>query len=72
MKDGWNRKRPGEAQVGSSYAGESIHAQLPLTLGDAVAAFNANPVIRGALPADLADQFSEIKADEWARACGVR
>lgn len=66
-----NATDPGDAQVGSSYGSESMHAPLPLTLGDAVAAFNANPVIRGSLPPDLAAQYAEIKADEWARACGA-
>jgi len=72
IKDGLdNAIDPGEPQVGSSYDGEGRHAKLPLTLGEAVAAFNDNPVIRGCLSADLAEQYSAIKFDEWARACGA-
>jgi glutamine synthetase len=66
-----NATDPGEAQVGSSYDGEGIHAKLPLTLGDAVTAFNDNPVIYGSLPRELAAQYADVKFDEWARACGA-
>lgn len=66
-----NATDPGDPQVGSSYDGDSVHAKLPLTLGDAVAAFDENPVIKGALPVELATQYSAVKFDEWARACGA-
>lgn len=66
-----NATDPGEPQVGSSYDGQARHAKLPLTLGDAVMQFNGNPVIRGAFSPELADQYAEVKFDEWARACGA-
>jgi glutamine synthetase len=66
-----NATDPGEPQVGSSYDDEGIHDSLPLTLGDAVVAFNDNPVIRGCLHPELAAQYTDMKFDEWARACGA-
>ena len=71
MKDGIdNETDPGDPQVGSSYDDETYET-LPLTLGDAVKAFGADSVIREALGAELADQYSAVKFDEWARACGA-
>jgi glutamine synthetase len=66
-----NATDPGDAQVGSSYDGDGIHEKLPLTLGEAVTAFNDNPIIRGSLHPDLAEQYAAVKFDEWARACGA-
>jgi glutamine synthetase len=72
IKDGIdNATDPGDPQAGSSYDGQSLHDELPLTLGDAIEVFNANPVIRGSLHPDLAAQYAELKFDEWARACGA-
>ncbi len=72
MKDGLNNAiDPGEPQVGSSYDPNSPYATLPLTLGEAIEAFNADPVIRRCMPATLAEQFTTMKFDEWARACGA-
>ena len=71
IKDGIdNATDPGDPQVGSSY-GDNTYETLPLTLGDAVKAFNDNDVIRGSLAPELADQYSAVKFDEWARACGA-
>jgi glutamine synthetase len=71
IKDGIdNATDPGDPQVGSSY-GDDTYETLPLTLGDAVKAFNDNDVIRGSLAPELADQYSAVKFDEWARACGA-
>jgi len=70
IKDGLdNAIDPGEPQAGNSVAG--THPALPRTLGDALTAFQADPVISGALPAALAEQYTAMKFDEWARACGA-
>ena len=68
----WHREghRPWPAPGRQQYDGHTVHANLPLTLGDAAAAFN-NQVIRGALAPDLAHQYTEVKSDEWVRACGA-
>ncbi|MDV3130065.1 glutamine synthetase family protein [Mycobacterium sp. 21AC1] len=72
IKDGIdNAIDPGDPQVGSSYDGKGLHARLPLTLGEAVTTLNDDPVIRGCLPAELVDQYTAVKFDEWARACGA-
>lgn len=71
MKDGLdNSIDPGPPQVGSSYEGSDDDV-LPLTLGDAVAAFTKSKVIKGAFDPQLADFYAEVKFDEWARACGA-
>lgn len=70
--EAWHREghRPWPASGRQQYDGHTVHANLPLTLGDAAAAFN-NQVIRGALAPDLAHQYTEVKSDEWVRACGA-
>lgn len=72
IKDGLdNEIDPGEPQEGSSYGSESgLFAPLPLTLGDAVRAFNEDKVVTSALPQELVDIYTAVKADEWARFCG--
>ncbi|CAN5350113.1 glutamine synthetase family protein [soil metagenome] len=70
IKDGLdNATDPGDPQQGNSSG--SAHPALPLTLGDALTAFKADPVIRGCLPGALADEYVAMKFDEWARACGA-
>lgn len=65
------RTDPGEPQTGSSYGGTSKFAPLPLTLGEALAAFQDDPVVRSALGDELADLLVAYKTDEWARFCGA-
>ena len=65
------RTDPGEPQSGSSYGGASKFARLPLTLGEALAAFYDDPVVRSALGEELADLLVAYKSDEWARFCGT-
>jgi len=62
---------PGEPQAGSSYDGTSKFARLPLTLGEALSAFQDDPVVRSALGAELSDLLIDFKTDEWARFCGT-
>ncbi|MEZ5091444.1 glutamine synthetase family protein [Nocardioides sp.] len=67
------RTDPGEPWQGSSYDGEqdARFAALPLTLGAAIEAFEADPLMRETLGPDLADLLVEYKRDEWARFCGA-
>ncbi len=65
------RTDPGEPQAGSSYGGASKFPPLPLTLGEALSAFDGDPVVRSALGDELADLLVAYKADEWARFCGA-
>jgi glutamine synthetase len=62
---------PGAPQAGSSYGGESKFAKIPLTLGEAIDAFEADKVTRAALGDELADLYVAYKSDEWARFCGT-
>jgi glutamine synthetase len=62
---------PGEPQAGSSYGGTSKFARLPLTLGEALAAFHEDMVVRSALGDELSDLLAAYKSDEWARFCGT-
>lgn len=45
--------------------------RLPLSLGEALECFRADPVIKTALGAELMDVYDQIKTDEWARFCGA-
>lgn len=77
IADGLERRiDPGAAETASSYDGAASAAggrpgDLPRTLGDALAAQAADPVIAGALPAELYDAFRAAKTDEWERFCGA-
>lgn len=72
MRDGLQKKSdPGASVDKDSYADVSEIGVLPLTLGDAVAAFRNDEVMRTALPQEMSDLYLELKADEWARACGA-
>lgn len=64
---------PGEPTVGSSYDAPEVgrFPRLPLTLGDAIAAFQEDDVLTSALGEDLAQLLVDYHADEWARFCGA-
>lgn len=66
-----NRIDPGPPENGSSHSGEATFARLPLTLGEALEVFAADPVIKRALGSELVDLYCELKSDEWARFCAV-
>lgn len=51
--------------------GDERFQPLPLTLGDAVAAFDGSAFAASALGEDLAGLYSAFKRDEWARYCGA-
>ena len=73
MKDGLDHAMdPGAPQSGSSYEGApSKFEPLPLTLKDALDAFEADAVVRGAFPEAMSELYLELKNDEWARFCGA-
>ncbi|GLZ07178.1 glutamine synthetase [Actinomadura sp. NBRC 104412] len=73
MKDGLDHAiDPGPPQAGSSYeATPSKFEPLPLTLRDALDAFAADAVVRGAFPEAMSALYLELKSDEWARFCGA-
>lgn len=63
---------PGEPDQGSSYDGgqDGRFAPLPLTLGEAITAFQQDEVVTGALGEELSALLVDFHADEWARFCG--
>jgi len=73
MKDGLDHAiDPGPPQAASSYeAAPSKFEPLPLTLRDALDAFAADAVVRGAFPEAMSALYLELKSDEWARFCGA-
>lgn len=72
MRDGLQKRTsPGVSVSKDSYADAATGASLPLTLGDAVRAFEDDDVMRNALPKEMSDLYRDLKADEWARACGA-
>jgi glutamine synthetase len=64
-----NQMGPGEPTVGSSYASTApeLFGKLPLSLGEAIEAFNDDACLRDALGSEIADLYAAYKADEWAR-----
>lgn len=66
-----NQIDPGPPNDGTgAKADGSRGTSLPLTLGEAVEKFAADPVVTGALGPELAGLYQAIKTDEWARFCG--
>ncbi|GAA2457584.1 glutamine synthetase family protein [Actinomadura vinacea] len=72
IKDGLDHAiDPGPPQSGSSYdSAPSKFEPLPLTLTDALDAFEADAVVRSTFPDEMADLYLALKRDEWARFCG--
>lgn len=73
MRDGLEKRTdPGVPDNSDSVPrGQEKRTRLPLTLGEAVQAFEDDSVIRNALPAAMSDLYRDLKADEWARYCSV-
>lgn len=70
IEDGINNKiDPGAPCSKDSYAENG--KTLPLTLGDAIKEFQNDAVMYNALPSQMADLYTRLKADEWARACSA-
>lgn len=64
-----NQTSPGEPTVGSSYSSTApeLFGKLPLSLGEAITAFEADGFLREALGEELCDLLVDFKRDEWAR-----
>lgn len=64
-----NQISPGEPTVGSSYLSTApeLFGKLPLTLGEALTAFDADSYVKDSLGTELAELLLEYKTDEWAR-----
>lgn len=64
-----NQINPGEPTAGSSYESTAadLFGKLPLTLGESLAAFDADDYLKSALGDSLAKLLLEYKTDEWAR-----
>ena len=71
MDDGIkNKLDPGPSEERNIYqameAGKQVK-RLPMTLGDALAALEKDPVIRSAMPGEMYRLYDEYKRDEWER-----
>lgn len=73
MREGLDKKLdPGAPDTSDSIPEEGPNARyLPRTLGDAINAFENDSVIQKAMPQDMANLYSDLKKDEWARYCAV-
>ncbi|WP_431026057.1 glutamine synthetase family protein [Halomonas sp. H5] len=73
MRDGLkNELDPGAPDNSDSIPGSPAEIRyLPRTLGDAIAAFDQDAVIQGAMPAEMASLYRDLKTDEWARYCAA-
>jgi glutamine synthetase len=75
MRDGLDQSMdPGPPEEGNIYeaieAGKEV-TRIPSTLGEALDALEADPVVRGSLPGDMLDVFLHYKRDEWERFIGT-
>jgi len=75
MRDGIERKlSPGQPEERNIYdamaAGKQVK-KIPMTLGAALDALEADEVIRAAMPGDLYRVFMHYKRDEWERYCAT-
>lgn len=71
LRHGIDAGPPLNAERPASEPAEQRFPGLPMTLGEAVSAFQEDKVVHGALPADLGDTYLALKSDEWARFCGA-
>ncbi len=75
MDDGIERKLdPGEPEEGNIYeaieAGKQVR-RVPMTLGEALEALDADEVVKSALPGEMYRVFMHYKRDEWERYCAT-
>ena len=75
MDDGIERKLdPGEPEEGNIYeaieAGKEVK-RVPMTLGEALDALDADEVVKSALPGEMYRVFMHYKRDEWERYCAT-
>lgn len=70
IDDGLKNQIPaGQPTIGSSYdsAATELFGKLPLTLGESLAAFDADDYLKSALGDSLSQLLLDYKRDEWAR-----
>jgi glutamine synthetase len=60
---------PEERNIYQAMAEGKQVRKIPMTLGDALAALEADEVVRSALPGDMYRVFNHYKRDEWERFC---
>jgi glutamine synthetase len=60
---------PEERNIYQAMAQGKQVRKIPMTLGDALAALEADEVVRSALPGDMYRVFTHYKRDEWERFC---
>jgi glutamine synthetase len=75
MADGIQRNLdpgpPEERNIYEAMASGKDVRKIPMTLGDALIALEADDVIRSALPGEMYTVFSHYKRDEWERFCAT-
>lgn len=62
---------PEDRNIYEAIAGGKEVKKIPMTLGDALAALERDPVIREALPGEMYQVFHHYKTDEWERFCAT-
>jgi glutamine synthetase len=62
---------PEERNIYEALAEGKQVRKIPMTLGDALAALEADEVMRSALPGDMYRVFMHYKRDEWERFCAA-
>ena len=75
MRDGLEQSLdPGPPEEGNIYeaieGGKQVE-RIPATLGEALIALEADPVMQQALPGEMLDLFIDYKRDEWERFIGT-
>lgn len=60
---------PEERNIYDAMASGKKVDKIPMNLGEALRALEADPVVRDALPADMYRVFQHYKNDEWERFC---
>ncbi|ASU84411.1 glutamine synthetase [Nocardiopsis gilva YIM 90087] len=66
-----NEIDPGPPKEGAYGDGTALFPDLPLTLGEALDRFDADPVVTSALGAETAELYRAVKAAEWMGFCGA-
>jgi glutamine synthetase len=64
-----NQTDPGPNTQTSDGTGTTLFPPLPLTLGEALDKFAADPVVTGTLGAEITEIYHAMKAAEWKRFC---
>ncbi len=75
MDDGIQRKldpgEPEERNIYDAIAGGKQVTRVPMTLGEALEALEADEVVKSALPDEMYRVFMHYKRDEWERYCAT-